>query len=213
MDNFSRLESDEDLSLEDLVRNSLRMRPERIIIGEVRGREAQDMMTAMNIGKYCMGTIHASNTKEVFSRLESAPMNIPPPLLNLIDIFIVLRKFTQAKRVYRVIEEISETSLVEQKRPLVSSLWKYNYRKSQLEEVSPFTIFREKLSEATGKTPIKILEEWDLRSKLLYILHQRGVYTFSEITRFCSFYSREPAKAIEKLRTTRESILKTKIRA
>ncbi|MCX5706242.1 MAG: ATPase, T2SS/T4P/T4SS family [Candidatus Omnitrophica bacterium] len=59
-ENCSRLESDEDTTLGDLVKNSLRMRPDRIIVGEVRGKEAQDLMTAMNIGKYCMGTLHAS---------------------------------------------------------------------------------------------------------------------------------------------------------
>ncbi|MCM8799768.1 MAG: Flp pilus assembly complex ATPase component TadA, partial [Candidatus Omnitrophica bacterium] len=44
-ENCARLESDEDLTLADLVKNSLRMRPDRVIVGEVRGREAQDMMT------------------------------------------------------------------------------------------------------------------------------------------------------------------------
>src|SRR5207248_2150676 len=57
-DSCSRLETDENLSLSDLVKNSLRMRPERVIVGEVRGEEARDMMTAVNIGKYCMSTIH-----------------------------------------------------------------------------------------------------------------------------------------------------------
>jgi len=63
-DSCSRMESDDDLTLADLVKNSLRMRPERIVIGEVRGAEARDMITACNIGKYCIGTIHALTSRE-----------------------------------------------------------------------------------------------------------------------------------------------------
>ena len=59
----SRLESNENVNLQDLVKNSLRMRPDRIVIGEVRGEEAKDLMTAMNVGRYCMGTIHASTAR------------------------------------------------------------------------------------------------------------------------------------------------------
>ncbi len=63
-ENCSHLESDEDTTLADLVKNALRMRPDRVIVGEVRGKEAQDLMTAMNIGKCCMGTLHASTARE-----------------------------------------------------------------------------------------------------------------------------------------------------
>ena len=153
-DNFSRLESTDDLTLEDLVKNSLRMRPDRIIVGEVRGNEAQDMITSMNLGKYCMCTIHAATTQEAFNRLENFPMNVPPGLLNLIDVVIVANRFHRNKSVRRIINEISETAFMEQKRPLVSKLWKYNFEKDVIQEIATFTIFREKLSMATGKTQI-----------------------------------------------------------
>ena len=76
-DSCSRLETDDELTLSDLVKNSLRMRPERIIVGEVRGAEARDMITAVNIGKYCMGTIHALSARETITRLHNEPMNVP----------------------------------------------------------------------------------------------------------------------------------------
>ncbi|MDO8581210.1 MAG: ATPase, T2SS/T4P/T4SS family, partial [Candidatus Omnitrophota bacterium] len=91
-DSCSRLESDDELSLADLVKNSLRMRPERIIVGEVRGGEARDMVTACNIGKYCIGTIHALTSREAIIRLQNEPMNIPEMLVNLIDVFIVMKR-------------------------------------------------------------------------------------------------------------------------
>jgi pilus assembly protein CpaF len=60
------------ITMRDLVRNCLRMRPERIVVGEVRGPEAFDLLQAMNTGHDgSMGTLHANSPREALSRLES----------------------------------------------------------------------------------------------------------------------------------------------
>jgi pilus assembly protein CpaF len=66
------LEGEGQVTMRDLVRNCLRMRPERIIVGEVRGPEAFDLLQAMNTGHDgSMGTLHANNPRETLSRIES----------------------------------------------------------------------------------------------------------------------------------------------
>ena len=66
------LEGSGEVTMRDLVRNCLRMRPERIIVGEVRGPEAFDLLQAMNTGHDgSMGTIHANNPREAISRMEN----------------------------------------------------------------------------------------------------------------------------------------------
>jgi pilus assembly protein CpaF len=66
------LEGQGQITMRDLVRNCLRMRPERIIVGEVRGPEAFDLLQAMNTGHDgSMGTLHANSAREAMSRLES----------------------------------------------------------------------------------------------------------------------------------------------
>ncbi len=66
------LEGEGQVTMRDLVRNCLRMRPERIIVGEVRGPEAFDLLQAMNTGHDgSMGTLHANNPREGLSRIES----------------------------------------------------------------------------------------------------------------------------------------------
>ena len=66
------LEGEGEVTMRDLVKNCLRMRPERIIVGEVRGPEAFDLLQAMNTGHDgSMGTLHANSPREALSRIES----------------------------------------------------------------------------------------------------------------------------------------------
>jgi pilus assembly protein CpaF len=66
------IEGEGEVTMRDLVRNCLRMRPERIVVGEVRGSEAFDLLQAMNTGHDgSMGTLHANSPREALSRIES----------------------------------------------------------------------------------------------------------------------------------------------
>ena len=78
----SKAHMDAEVTMRDLVKNALRMRPDRIIVGEVRGEEAFDMMQAMNTGhEGSLTTVHANHPRDALSRIENmvgmADMNIP----------------------------------------------------------------------------------------------------------------------------------------
>ncbi len=204
----SRLESGEGLSLADLVKNSLRMRPERIIVGEVRGAEARDMITAVNIGKYCVGTIHALTSREAIMRLQNEPMNIPQELVRLIDVFVVLKRYHVGGRgVTRVVDEVSETSGMEQEKVLLSQIYKYDYESDSIRQVATSTIYRDKLARETGLTPKDIILEVQLRALLLKELANRGHTTLKEVTTFCRAYSHNPDKAVHSLGLSRDDLL------
>ncbi|MCK5180325.1 MAG: CpaF family protein, partial [Candidatus Omnitrophica bacterium] len=206
-DSCSRLESDDDLSLADLVKNSLRMRPERIIVGEVRGAEARDMITACNVGKYCIGTIHALTSREAIIRLQNEPMNIPEMLVNLIDVFIVLKRYHVKERMFRVIDEISETSGMEQVKILLSQVYKYDFNSQQMKQMTPSTVFRDRLAKQSGLTPKEIIREHMLRAYLLEQLDKRNMNTMKEVATFCRAYNKDPDQATASLGFNRAGLL------
>lgn len=208
MDTVSRLESDDELSLADLVKNSLRMRPERIVVGEVRGIEARDMITAMNVGKYCMCTIHALTSREAIIRLQNEPMNLPDSLVNLIDVFVVLRRFHVENRLFRVVDEISETGGMEMNKILLSPVYKYNYEQNKFAMMSPSTIYRDKLAREVGIKPREVINETILRALVLKQLHEKNVHTLCDVTAFCRAYRKDPSDAMDRIGLDRATLMK-----
>jgi pilus assembly protein CpaF len=111
------LEGSGQITMRDLVRNCLRMRPERIIVGEVRGPEAFDLLQAMNTGHDgSMGTLHANSPREAMSRLESMitmggfalPMkNIREMIVASIDVIIQAERIRDgSRRITRITEVV-----------------------------------------------------------------------------------------------------------
>ena len=71
-----------EITIRDLIKTSLRMRPDRIIVGEVRGKEAVDMLQSVNVGHSAMTTVHANSVRDVVSRLETMVlMGMEMPIL------------------------------------------------------------------------------------------------------------------------------------
>ncbi|GLY13873.1 CpaF family protein [Kineosporia rhizophila] len=114
----SNIEGRGEVTIRDLVRNSLRMRPDRIIVGEVRGGETLDMLQAMNTGhEGSLATVHANSTQDAVSRLETlatmSELELPfaairDQINNAIDVIIQLSRFGDGSR--RVVEVIAVTS-------------------------------------------------------------------------------------------------------
>lgn len=198
-ENCSRLESDEEITLADLVKNSLRMRPDRVLVGEVRGREALDLMTAMNIGKYCMGTLHASTAREMIMRLENEPMNVPAVLINLVDVFVIMRRYSVNGKIHRVVGEVVETAGMEHNTVLLSTLWNCDLSKFEFRETGVGSIYRDKLAQITGKTPREIMLELALRTKIIKALLEKNITNTEKITQVFRNYAINPDKTIGEL--------------
>jgi pilus assembly protein CpaF len=120
------------VSIRDLVRNSLRMRPDRIVVGEVRGGEALDMLQAMNTGHDgSLTTVHANTPRDTISRLETlcmmAGMDLPIKVVReqiaaAIDLII---QQTRLKDGTRKITQITEVSGMEGDTVVMTDIFRY----------------------------------------------------------------------------------------
>ena len=143
-------EGDGEINMSMLIKASLRMRPDRIIVGEVRGAEALDMLSAMNTGHDgSLSTGHANSTEDMLTRLESMVlMAVELPLTAIkkqiaagLDIMVHLQRLRDHSR---RVTEISEIKGYEDGEIRLNRLFEYNHQTNRLESCGRL-IHREKL--------------------------------------------------------------------
>jgi len=127
------IENTGEITARDLLINSLRMRPDRIIIGEVRGGEALDMLQSLNTGHDGgMSTIHANSSRDALSRLETmvlmAGLELPSRAIReqitaAIDILVQVRRYEDG---VRRIESITELGGMEGNTPLLQEIYRFH---------------------------------------------------------------------------------------
>lgn len=197
-ENCVRLETSPEMDLQDLLKNVLRMRPDMIIVGEVRGAEAKDMMSAMNIGKIAMSTIHASTSRDVITRLERSPMSIDTNSIPLVDAIVVVSQINEDNKYVRKVTQVSEISGIET-RVLLSDLFSYDYKTRKGSQILPSVTYRDNLAKLTGHSPSQVLEEEARRAKILEKLNESGMRDVKSINEFCREYYDNAERALAKL--------------
>lgn len=112
----ANLEGSGEISLRRLVKESLRMRPDRVIVGEVREAESLDLLLALNSGMPGMATIHANSAKEAVTKLTTLPLLagenvtaqfVVPTVAQAVDIVIHIQRDRQGHRTVREIAALS----------------------------------------------------------------------------------------------------------
>ena len=102
-ESFAKNSSVTDIDMYELLRQALRQRPEYIIVGEIRGKEATTLFQAINTGHTTYSTMHADSVDTVISRLEGEPINIPRVMIQSLDILCIQKMMVMGnKRVRRL---------------------------------------------------------------------------------------------------------------
>lgn len=178
------LEGKGELSLDILTKNTLRMRPDRIIVGEIRHKEASTLFTAMNTGHDgCMGTVHANSAKETIVRLTSPPMNVPPLMLAGIDFIIIQKRLRTAKGQVRRITAIAEIKGVLEGTPKINTIFIWNPETDSLERTKEPIYYFDLVKSYTSLSDEQILEKLQHRADVLKNLINKNIRSISEVSK------------------------------
>jgi len=188
-----------EVSLFDLVKATLRHRPDVLIVGEVRGQEAYVLFQALATGHGGMCTMHAENLDSAVKRLTQKPMDISPayvPLMNLVLSIqrVHLTKGTE-KKAYRRVMNSNEIADYEDYR----MVFKWDPLKD--EHVSSFdrSVMLSSISEKLGVTKKDLIEEIGRRRDVLHWMRERNIRSYKDVAAIIAEYYARPKQIYEKV--------------
>jgi archaeal flagellar protein FlaI len=165
-----------EVDMNDCLKSSLRMRPDRIIVGEVRGPECATLLTAMNTGHDgSFGSLHANTAQETVTRMINPPMNVPPIMLSGLDLIIIQARLHVNGKTVRKITEVAEVAGMEGDKPRLNIIWKYNAATEQIEETGIPSKLRETICKAAGVSPAVFEKHVEQRQAILNDMVHRGI--------------------------------------
>ncbi len=190
-----------EVDMEELVENSLRMRPDRIIVGEVRGPEAMTMFTGMNTGHDgCMGTVHSNSAKETITRLTEPPMNVPNIMVPALDAVVMQQRMHHhEKGQIRRVTEISELTGFEEGQPQLSQIYKWDAKKDKLESTGVPSTIKKNIAEFAGVSGKEVEREIQRRATVLQWMKEKEITDVEDVGEVFQKYYRDPQGLLDEI--------------
>lgn len=187
----------------DLLKASLRQRPDYIIVGEVRGREAYTLFQAIATGHAAMGTIHADSPQGVVHRLESEPINCPRILIKNLDIIMLQARVRLRGKITRRITDIVEVVDLDPstKEVITNTIYEWN----PFEDNFRFTgrsYLLERLEKEKGMSMEEILKEIERRKQIINWMHSNQIRFYKDVAEIIAEYYKDPDTVMAKIEGT-----------
>jgi flagellar protein FlaI len=182
-----------DITLFDLLKASLRQRPDYIIVGEVRGKEAYTLFQAVSTGHLGMSTLHAESVKAAVYRLESEPMNIPRTLISGVDIIIVQRRTKARGGARRKTIQVSEIVGLDprSREILTNEVFKWNALADSFEYTGRSYLV-ERIAARYGMSLDAANKDIEVRTKILKWMVANNVRDFKGVSDLTRKYYEQP---------------------
>ncbi|MBD3387389.1 MAG: hypothetical protein GF416_00360 [Candidatus Altiarchaeales archaeon] len=184
------------ITMLDLMQNSLRMRPDRIIVGEVRAkRETEVMFEAMHTGHSVYSTFHAERAQEVVDRIISPPMNIPGTVMKSLHLIVI--QYRNRRTGERRTLEICEITKDESDTPTLNTLYKWDPRSDTINRMYPSLRVKEELALFTGMNDKDVEENLEGKKVILEWMHEKGIRDVDSVGRIVTEYYLDKDKILE----------------
>ncbi|MBI2523191.1 CpaF family protein [Candidatus Woesearchaeota archaeon] len=174
------------ITMLDLVVNSLRMRPDRILVGEIRRRaEAEVLFEAMHTGHSVYGTLHANNVRETINRLTQPPIGLPKQILSALSLIVVqnINRRDGRRRTLQIGEIMHDGD--------AKTLMQLNAAKDTLEKINEPTAIYETLNLYTGLSKEEIEKDIEEKVDILKWMVSSNINDINQIGLIMSKYYRK----------------------
>ena len=190
-----------EIDLFDLMKAALRQRPEYILVGEIRGREAYVLFQAMATGHTTYSTFHADSPKAVIHRLEGKPIDVPRVMLRSLDIVFIQISAKLGDKHVRRCKQIVEIVDIDPttKEILMNEVFRWDPIEDKF-SYSGKSYILERIRSQYDMSKEEIMNEVKQRVEVLQWMRKNDIRLFQEVARTVSFYVENPDELMEKIR-------------
>jgi len=187
-----------EVDLFDLLKESMRQRPDYIILGEVRGKEAYVLFQQMATGHPSLATIHADSLGKLIDRMITPPINLPPSLLENLDLIVFLTKMRYKGRYVRKVQSVYEVVGYDFKKKRIETnlIFEWDPHVDKIITKNKSVILK-KIVKKTGLTEKKLINEMERRMAILYWLQERNIIDYRDVSQVINLYYDFPEKVLD----------------
>jgi flagellar protein FlaI len=188
-----------EVALFDLVKTSMRHRPDILIVGEVRGQEAYVLFQALATGHGGMCTMHAENLDSALKRLTQKPMDISPAYLPLMNIIMSVQRVHLVKnnerKAFRRVLDVNEIADYQDYRGI------FKWQPSEDVHAPSFdkSVILAAISERIGWSKKELLDEIERRKNVLHWMIERKIRSYKDVAAIIAEYYARPKQFYEKV--------------
>jgi flagellar protein FlaI len=172
-----------DIDMFELLRASLRQRPEYIVVGEVRGREAQTLFQAMNTGHTTFSTLHAGTIEEAVNRLTHDPINVPSAMFGALDLIVIQSLHYRAGKVIRRCDAVHEIEVDPEGDIVWQTLWQWSPHDDEYRQMPVESKTLAQIAYMHGWSPEEVARQLATRAATLRGMHESGTFDPAVFTR------------------------------
>ena len=182
----------------DLLRAALRQRPEYILVGEVRGKEAYTLFQAMATGHITLSTVHADSADAVVKRLTKAPIDVPLMLLDSLNIIPIQRSVKVGNKRVRRCAQIIEITGIDFDNDTLRTNELFSWRPDDFAFTGESNVFVE-IMDKLNMGEKELSEEFARRVRILELMRKKGMNDFHSLSKTIFEYNINPEEVEKRI--------------